>query len=204
MGWDLIPIDEDIEPFHVARYAWLFKVANALRFTGAEMNWFADTNDGDYVPETVAIGWADNLEKGISGLKCAVINHSGSGPFRPGAVGFLVPEGFSEEEAMRCFNRSVDETCHQSQLEDLAVERIEEAGVEGKESTTRSENGDKPLDDGIEDCEIFREIAALSIDLFQEDEVLTFERFEDINEDDKKFLLELAAFFRSSKGFYQD
>ena len=50
----------------------------------------------------------------------------------------------------------------------------------------------------------FRAIAALSIDLFQEDEVLTFERFEDINEDDKKFLLELAAFFRSSKGFYQD
>lgn len=106
MGWDLVPRSR-MEPFHVTMYAWLHVVANALEHSGADMDKFAYSNDGDYVPAKVARSWADSLEKGISDLKIAVIYHSGNPPFAPGHAIFVVHRSYTEEQTMKDFNRWV-------------------------------------------------------------------------------------------------
>ena len=204
MGWDLIPVDEDVEPFHTTSYAWLYIVFSALRFAGAEMRWFGDTNDGDYVPETVADAWADSLEKGLPDLKCAVIRNSGSGPFGSGAVSIIVPMHFTEDETMDCFGRRTDETRRQALPEnvEMALIGVPDGGTD--EEPLSVEDFDEAAEGIGIDGESLRAIAALSVNLFQEGETLTFDRFEDIDDSECVFLKDLTAFFRCSKGFYQD
>jgi len=86
-------------------YAWLHVVANALEHSGADMDKFGYSNDGDYVPARVAKSWADSLEKGICDLKVAVIYHSGNPPFVPGHAVFVVHRSYTEEQTMKDFNR---------------------------------------------------------------------------------------------------
>lgn len=203
MGWDLDPIDQDVEPFHVTRYAWLHTVSNALRFSGADIRWFGETNDGDHVPEAVAKDWADVLEKGLPDLKCAIIHQSSSPPFPPGTVSIIVPKNFTEEETMDCLNMRIEETCRRFQLEEI----ISEPMTDGEQETDGPPSDHADIDRVAERCgidgESLRAIAALGVDLFQRDETITFERFEDISDTDKEFLTELIAFFRCCKGFYQ-
>ena len=53
MGWDLTPVDEDVEPFHVARNSWPRIVFNAPSFTGAEMRSFSDTPSTNSMPPAI-------------------------------------------------------------------------------------------------------------------------------------------------------
>lgn len=93
MGFDLCSRKND-SYFRVVEGFWPH-LRMALEFLGADVSRMAVDNSGQYVPAKVAREWAEAIEKGVDGLKMAVV----TGPmFGEGKDEFYVPAAFTEKE----------------------------------------------------------------------------------------------------------
>ena len=65
MGMDLVPINRDLEGFHL-NWSWWGAMVDLLASLGADVSRVAFTNDGKRVTKPMALQWAELLEAALA------------------------------------------------------------------------------------------------------------------------------------------